>query len=114
MFAQAFLACLITSLGAESFKAEVFDSGKNAFVKFFAPWCGPEPREPGTHGWRCSPNQWAQQAGEAKMFTPQLDCTRRVGDSQLRRDLDPRVHFYKFKINCDINQIVSVWLVLLV
>ncbi|KAJ8599132.1 hypothetical protein CTAYLR_006364 [Chrysophaeum taylorii] len=27
-------------LTSENFKSEVLESGKNAFVKFFAPWCG--------------------------------------------------------------------------
>ena len=29
-----------TVLTADNFEANVFDSGKNAFVKFYAPWCG--------------------------------------------------------------------------
>lgn len=41
------LACLLgTASGAavdlnkDNFNAQVYDSGKTAFVKFFAPWCG--------------------------------------------------------------------------
>ena len=43
------LALLVSAgameLSADNFKTEVFESGKNAFVKFLAPWCAPPSRQ---------------------------------------------------------------------
>jgi thioredoxin-like negative regulator of GroEL len=49
--------CAVTLLGVadaasvvmteDNFDAEVFDSGKNVFVKFAAPWCVPHEEDQG-------------------------------------------------------------------
>jgi protein disulfide-isomerase A6 len=57
-------------LDPTSFEKQVVSSGKNAFIKFFAPWCG--------HCKSMKPN-WdklgAAYSGHAKVVIGDVDCT---------------------------------------
>ena len=60
-----------TSLTSANFDGAVFDSGKSAFIKFYAPWC--------SHCQRMAPD-WDRltdkYAGSGSVLVAELDCTR--------------------------------------
>jgi protein disulfide-isomerase A6 len=69
-----------------SFEKQVISSGKNAFIKFFAPWCG--------HCKSMKPN-WdklgAAYSGHAKVVIGDVDCTL-DGNKDLCQEYGVQVH----------------------